>query len=224
MRSCIKVVIVKDWDMLTHWKNGMNSSKLKGQMKKDSTSKNKIRYKHAGSSQNTAGLPSEENFCNRNPMGDRRSSATEHEKLKRKLSVKSHTKNTRASGVYPERFVLEKQYTFAGYNLKITQTSDIDFHTSAVVWDADVLLCEYFEKMDISFFGKKVIELCSGTGIVGILAVLFGGEVTMTDRPSVLKQMQHNVSVNIPTYLAHRATITAFKWDTEEMLNMDNQC
>eukprot|EP00061_Rhincodon_typus_P016145 g44200.t1 len=35
-----------------------------------------------------------------------------------------------------------------------------------------LVLCRYFENEKIDFTGKKVLELGSGTGIVGILAVL----------------------------------------------------
>lgn len=37
-----------------------------------------------------------------------------------------------------------------------------------------VALCRYFEKQNASFTGKTVIELGSGTGIVGILTTLLG--------------------------------------------------
>lgn len=35
-------------------------------------------------------------------------------------------------------------------------------------------LCDYFEKQKLNFWGKKVIELGAGTGVVGILAALLG--------------------------------------------------
>lgn len=36
------------------------------------------------------------------------------------------------------------------------------------------MLCQYFDDEKINFAGKKIIELGSGTGIVGIMAVLLG--------------------------------------------------
>uniref|UniRef100_A0A4W3K1V1 Protein-lysine methyltransferase METTL21B-like n=2 Tax=Callorhinchus milii TaxID=7868 RepID=A0A4W3K1V1_CALMI len=111
---------------------------------------------------------------------------------------------------------MERCFTFCGHNLTITQRTGKDLLVSALVWDAGIVLCHYFEEENLQFHGKRVIELGSGTGIVGILAVLLGGNVTLTDRPSVLKQMQHNVSVNIPSELAARATISPFSWGIDE--------
>lgn len=35
-------------------------------------------------------------------------------------------------------------------------------------------LCDYFEEHKLNFWGKKVLELGAGTGIVGILVALLG--------------------------------------------------
>ncbi|XP_078419417.1 EEF1A lysine methyltransferase 3-like [Cetorhinus maximus] len=83
---------------------------------------------------------------------------------------------------------------------------------SAYVWDCGVALCRYFEKQGITFSGKKVIELGSGTGIVGILATLLGGDVTMTDKPNVLKQIETNVTVNVPNACRHRLQVRPLIW------------
>jgi hypothetical protein len=44
--------------------------------------------------------------------------------------------------------------------------------------------------------GKAVIDLGSGTGIVGIAAALLGASVTLTDLPSMLPTLQGNAAVN----------------------------
>ncbi|XP_013916478.1 PREDICTED: elongation factor Ts, mitochondrial-like isoform X2 [Thamnophis sirtalis] len=59
-------------------------------------------------------------------------------------------------------------------------------------------LCEYFEAKKVNFQDKKVIELGAGTGVVGILASLLGGHVTITDLPVALKQIEENVHRNLP--------------------------
>lgn len=58
-----------------------------------------------------------------------------------------------------------------------------------------------------------MIELGSGTGLVGILASLLGGEVTLTDRPNVLNQIVYNVNSNIPSELIVRTKVSALQWD-----------
>ncbi|XP_069773340.1 EEF1A lysine methyltransferase 3-like isoform X2 [Narcine bancroftii] len=79
-----------------------------------------------------------------------------------------------------------------------------------------LVLCRYFENEKINFTGKKMIELGSGTGIVGILAVLLGGDVTLTDRPCVLEQIEYNVSANIPLRCRHRSKVSALAWGTDQ--------
>ncbi|XP_067848079.1 EEF1A lysine methyltransferase 3-like [Heptranchias perlo] len=108
--------------------------------------------------------------------------------------------------------IYENKYEFCGYNLKITRFINANLGFSAYVWQAGIALCRYFEKEKISFTGRKVIELGSGTGIVGILAALLGGDVTMTDKPNILKQIENNVSINIPTARRHRLKVSALTW------------
>ncbi|XP_078284171.1 EEF1A lysine methyltransferase 3-like [Rhinoraja longicauda] len=105
----------------------------------------------------------------------------------------------------------ERRYQFCGYELKITQ--DLK-HLSipAVIWEAGIVLCRYFEKKRMNFTGKKVIELGSGTGLVGILVILLGGEVTLTDRPNVLNQIVYNITSNIPSESMARTKVSALQW------------
>ncbi|XP_067897785.1 EEF1A lysine methyltransferase 3-like [Heterodontus francisci] len=120
-----------------------------------------------------------------------------------------HNKSCDDSGT---SYVLERNYEFCGQNLWISQSSDSQLGTSGFVWDAGIALCRYFEKQRIIFTDMKVIELGSGTGIVGILAVLLGGNVTITDQPNVLKQIEHNVTASIPTSCRDRVNIRALSW------------
>nr|AFK11541.1 methyltransferase-like protein 21B-like protein [Callorhinchus milii] len=88
--------------------------------------------------------------------------------------------------------------------------SDLEF--SSTIWEAGLVLCQYFEKEKMDFTGKKVIELGSGTGIVGILAALLGGNITLTDRPRVLPQIQNNMNNNIPASIIHRSKVSVLCW------------
>ncbi|XP_048394356.1 EEF1A lysine methyltransferase 3-like [Stegostoma tigrinum] len=112
----------------------------------------------------------------------------------------------------PSCYIIHNNFEFCGYNLKIAQILGANLGVSAYVWDAGLALCHYFEKKNINFSGKKVIELGSGTGIVGILATLLGGDVTMTDKQKVLKQIETNVQVNVPSACRHRLQIRPLTW------------
>ncbi|XP_067894489.1 EEF1A lysine methyltransferase 3-like [Heterodontus francisci] len=110
----------------------------------------------------------------------------------------------------------EKEYEFCGHTLKITTFRRASLGLSAYVWTPGIVLCQYFHDEKIDFTGKKVLELGSGTGIVGILAVLLGGDVTMTDIPEVLKQIDHNVAANIPVTSKSRSKVRALLWGTDQ--------
>ncbi|XP_048474771.1 EEF1A lysine methyltransferase 3 [Rhincodon typus] len=115
-------------------------------------------------------------------------------------------------GLFSEYYTEESSYKFCGHVLKITQNFSASLGVAAPVWDAGLALCQYFEDQKMSFCGRKVIELGAGTGIVGILAVLLGGDVTITDLPQALKQIENNVLANIPSSCAHRCQVCALSW------------
>ncbi|XP_041070088.1 EEF1A lysine methyltransferase 3-like [Carcharodon carcharias] len=108
--------------------------------------------------------------------------------------------------------IRRSNFEFCGFNLRIIRFMDAEMGVSSYVWESGIVLCRYFEKENISFTGKKVIELGSGTGIVGILATLLGGTVTMTDQPEILKQINNNISINIPFACRHRLKVCALTW------------
>ncbi|XP_078089373.1 EEF1A lysine methyltransferase 3-like [Mustelus asterias] len=117
--------------------------------------------------------------------------------------------------------IRRSNYVFCGFNLKITGFMDAEMGVSSYIWESGLVLCQYFEKANISFTGKKVIELGSGTGIVGILAALLGGTVTMTDLPEILKQINNNIAINIPSACRHRLKVRALTWG-EDHADFDN--
>ncbi|XP_053150988.1 EEF1A lysine methyltransferase 3 isoform X5 [Hemicordylus capensis] len=84
--------------------------------------------------------------------------------------------------------------------------------TQANVAFPALALCDYFEAQKLNFWGKKVIELGAGTGIVGILAALLGGDVTITDLPVALKQIEENVHRNLPVECVARTRVCALSW------------
>jgi len=91
-----------------------------------------------------------------------------------------------------------------------------------ILWDGGFLLSKYIEQeYSTIFHGKKIIELGSGTGLVGIVAALLGGDVTLTDyKDEVLELLQKNIRLN---NLVHSNQLTTtqvkkLKWgDTTEL-------
>ncbi|XP_067848009.1 EEF1A lysine methyltransferase 3-like [Heptranchias perlo] len=116
------------------------------------------------------------------------------------------------AGVFSKHFSLNSNFEFCGYSIKIARLLGSNRSISADVWESGIALCRYFEKEKISFTGKKVIELESGTGIVGILAALLGGDVTITEQPKTLEQIENNVSINIPFASRRRLKVSALTW------------
>ncbi|XP_055496920.1 EEF1A lysine methyltransferase 3-like [Leucoraja erinacea] len=110
----------------------------------------------------------------------------------------------------------ESKYEFGGHTLTITLFKYPKLGVASFVWAPGIVLCQYFDDEKINFAGKKIIELGSGTGIVGIMAVLLGGDVTFTDRPYVLQQIERNIADNIPSDSRHRAKVGALMWGTDQ--------
>ncbi|XP_051868840.1 EEF1A lysine methyltransferase 3-like [Pristis pectinata] len=111
---------------------------------------------------------------------------------------------------------LESRFHFCGKALRITRDFSNNLGVSAIIWEASLVLCRYFEQEKIDFSGKKVIELGSGTGIVGILAILLGGDVTLTDQPPVLSQIEFNVANNVPASIQSRVTVCPLRWGEDQ--------
>ncbi|CAM5168930.1 unnamed protein product [Eretmochelys imbricata] len=126
----------------------------------------------------------------------------------------------REVGLFADDFPEETCFSFCGHVLTIAQHHGGRLGVAAPVWEAALTLCKYFEKQKLNFRGKKVIELGAGTGIVGILATLLGGDVTITDLPLALEQIQENVQKNVPAEHSARAKVCALSWglDHKEFL------
>ncbi|CAB1315163.1 unnamed protein product [Coregonus sp. 'balchen'] len=102
-------------------------------------------------------------------------------------------------GLFADTFSDDSVYKFIGQELKISQVFSANLGVAAPVWDAALHLCRYFEEKSLNLKGKRIIELGAGTGIVGILAARLGADVTLTDLPLAVPQLQSNVSANMPS-------------------------
>jgi predicted nicotinamide N-methyase len=82
------------------------------------------------------------------------------------------------------------------------------------VWDSAILMSKWFEKMqhETNFLsGKRVIELGSGTGLLGLICAKLGASlVVLTDLPVLLQTMQQNIERN---QLQQQCVARALNWN-----------
>ena len=106
----------------------------------------------------------------------------------------------------------QRNFTFVGRTLTIYQDWD-EGGVAAVVWDAAVVLSQYLERKDINWIkDKKVIELGAGTGLVGMVAALLGGDVVVTDRKVALNYTKTNVEYNSKSLSDTSLKVTELEW------------
>nr|XP_060618804.1 EEF1A lysine methyltransferase 3 [Anolis sagrei ordinatus] len=125
-------------------------------------------------------------------------------------------------GLFAEAFPAEARYRLCGHELSIAQHHGGRLGVAAPVWEAALTLCEYFEAEKLNFWGKKVIELGAGTGVVGIVASLLGGDVTITDLPVALKQIEENIHRNLPVKCLGRTRVCALSWGVDHTMFPQN--
>jgi len=87
-----------------------------------------------------------------------------------------------------------------------------------VLWDAGLSLAKFFVWQEtfgdqLSVRGKRILELGSGTGVVGLTLASLGATVTLTDnQPETLRLMQRNIEANS---MQQGATVHALDWADE---------
>ncbi|XP_076471986.1 protein N-lysine methyltransferase METTL21A-like isoform X2 [Babylonia areolata] len=102
----------------------------------------------------------------------------------------------------PTHYKPQRQFTFLGHTLTIAQSWG-KHGVAGVVWDSAVVLSEYLTAHQEIVRGKRVLELGSGTGLVGMAAALAGGEVTFTERAEPLEHLQAAVNSNLDPSCHH---------------------
>ncbi|NXH16893.1 EFMT3 methyltransferase, partial [Bucco capensis] len=117
--------------------------------------------------------------------------------------------------LFADAFPVQCRYRFCGRVLRIAQHHGPRLGLAAAVWEAALSLCRFLEEEHFDFRGQTVIELGAGTGIVGILAALLGGDVTITDQPAALEQIRENVELNFPGE-GPRPRVQALVWGQDE--------
>ncbi|KAL3135932.1 hypothetical protein ABBQ32_006978 [Trebouxia sp. C0010 RCD-2024] len=71
-----------------------------------------------------------------------------------------------------------------GQDLVVYEHTEMENEAGAVVWDAALVLLNYFCKDPTLVRGKRTIELGAGTGIVGLTAAILGAQVVVTGKGS----------------------------------------
>ncbi|KAL6713298.1 hypothetical protein ACLMJK_008763 [Lecanora helva] len=116
---------------------------------------------------------------------------------------------------------------FGDIKLSLSEPNNQDEHTLFAhhIWNSGIQMSEFISNANYekslhedkrwNVEGEKVLELGSGTGIVGITAALSGAAaVTLSDYPSspVLRNLQHNVDTNINPSTLPKVTIQGHEW------------
>lgn len=78
----------------------------------------------------------------------------------------------------------------------VTLSVDASPGCGGIVWPAGQILSNYLVQRDPSFLqDKTVLELGSGTGLVGIVAAMLGAKVWVTDQASVILAMSGRLTL-----------------------------
>ncbi|KAF9468900.1 putative methyltransferase-domain-containing protein [Collybia nuda] len=94
--------------------------------------------------------------------------------------------------------------------VSITLSMDAAPGCGGVAWPAGQVLANYLVKKGPSFVtGRNVLELGSGTGLVGLVAGKLGGNVWITDQAPLLGIMHRNVLGN---KLESTVTVSELNW------------
>ncbi|XP_071810869.1 protein N-lysine methyltransferase METTL21D-like [Apostichopus japonicus] len=104
-----------------------------------------------------------------------------------------------------------------GSNIVIKQKTVGD--VGCVVWDAALVLLHYFQtKHFAETFGsledQRVVELGSGTGVVGIVAGIQKAQVTITDMEEFISLMEENITRN-KQLLDGNVRAQTYKWGSD---------
>ncbi|KAJ7233145.1 putative methyltransferase-domain-containing protein [Mycena haematopus] len=92
---------------------------------------------------------------------------------------------------------LQLSFSGAETTISVNLVLDASPGCGGVAWPAGEVLARYLVKIGSEAFrGKKVLELGSGTGLVGLVAAMLGGTVYLTDQAPLLNIIRKNVEIN----------------------------
>ncbi|XP_066933657.1 protein N-lysine methyltransferase METTL21D-like [Clytia hemisphaerica] len=94
-----------------------------------------------------------------------------------------------------------------------------------VVWDAAIVLAKFLDgkyftsNETLTLQGKSVVELGSGTGLVGLVAAMNGASVRITDLNELVPLMEKNIEAN-QHLLQGNAKAESLKWGVDLEMKM----
>jgi len=87
------------------------------------------------------------------------------------------------------------------------------------IWDSAVIISNFIDSRqrfpEGDFKGKKVLELGSGCGLVGIYAAILGANVYFTDMNIVFDQLQLNIDNNLSIEERKNIEVEELVWGTK---------
>ncbi|XP_017502680.1 EEF1A lysine methyltransferase 3 isoform X2 [Manis javanica] len=95
--------------------------------------------------------------------------------------------------LFADSYSEKSRFRFCGHVLSITQNFGCRLGVAARVWEAGLSLCNFFESQHVDFRG---------------------GDVTITDLPLALEQIQGNVQANVPA--GGQAQVRALSWGIDQ--------
>ncbi|KAM6179407.1 protein-lysine methyltransferase METTL21C [Erethizon dorsatum] len=105
----------------------------------------------------------------------------------------------------------QEHYWFAGKSIVIQESIE---SYGAVVWPGATVLCQYLEEHteELNLRDAKILEIGAGPGLVSIVASILGAQVTATDLPDVLGNLQYNLLKNTLKCTAHLPEVKELVW------------
>lgn len=89
------------------------------------------------------------------------------------------------------------EFIVGGHPLRINEVPNAGLGTGLIVWDGSIVLAKYLEHARVPLEGHDVLELGSGTGVIGFAAKALGARsVTMTDLYYTLENLRSSVALN----------------------------
>ncbi|OQS04161.1 hypothetical protein THRCLA_03584 [Thraustotheca clavata] len=124
------------------------------------------------------------------------------------------------------------EFKIHGHQLYIEEVGNSGKGTGLTIWDGSIVLAKYLEQQDASsahnVYGKGILELGAGTGLVGLAAAFCGASnVLLTDLDYTLTNLQHNIDLNRnqlrELYPTQTVSTIELDWFTSESIpNMEN--
>lgn len=90
--------------------------------------------------------------------------------------------------------------------------------TGTFVWPAAHVLAKYLEKRykPDSLKGKRLCDIGSGTGLVGLVAAMLGGTAVLTDLDILLPLMKENIQTTTEHNSALNVSASVYNWEEKQ--------